>query len=82
MSVSTLIIAILDALVAIPKIADMVMGAVSAVVGWWVTKQTNDTLSAISHAAALAARAQTDEQRYEAAAAWQKALSRPRISAS
>jgi hypothetical protein len=75
-----MVIAILNALVAIPKIADLVMQTVSAIVGWYIQKQTSDTLAAIADAAAFAARAQTDEQRYQAAEKWRTALSRPRYT--
>lgn len=70
---------LLDALIAIPKIGDMVMGVVSSIVQWWLNKQTANTLGLIADAAAQGARAQTDQDRYKAAAAWQKALSQPRI---
>lgn len=71
---------ILSALIAIPKIADLVMAAVSQVVLWYVGRQQAETLSMISDAAALAARASTDDERYAAALAWKNALSRPRIT--
>lgn len=78
MSFLSFIPLVLNALVAIPKIGDMVMSAVSAVVLWWANKQTSETLADIIDAANLASRAQTQEERFAAAAAWQKALSRPK----
>lgn len=54
----------------------------SAVVLWYVERAKNETLSAISDAAALAARAQTDEDRYAVSSAWRSALSRTRITTS
>lgn len=69
---------ILDALISIPKIAGYVELAVSAIVSWYVTKQTTETLSAIADAAAFAARANSDEDRYKAAEMWRAALSRDR----
>lgn len=73
-----LIISIFDGLAAIPKIAEYVNQLAGAIMNWYVQRQTNETLSAISDAAALSARAQTSEELYAASAAWQKALSRPR----
>jgi hypothetical protein len=74
MSVAT----ILEALIAIPGIAAAVYKFVSAVVAWYVQKQTNETLAAIADAAAFAARAQTDADRYQAAQKWRDVLSRSR----
>lgn len=69
---------ILSFLAAIPKIGEMVNLAVAQVVLWYVGQAKADTISAISDAAALASRASTDEERYQAAEAWRKALSRTR----
>ena len=74
----TWVLAVLNALAAIPKIVGYVESFASLVTSWYVSRQTASTLSAIADAAALAARAQTDEERFAAAAAWQKALSRDR----
>lgn len=71
---------ILNALVAIPKIAGYIEAFVSQLMTWWVQRQTNQTLADIADAAAIGARAKTDEDRMAAAQAWQKALSRSRIS--
>lgn len=76
----TLLIAVLDALAAIPAIAGYVNQVIQAVIGWYVARQQADALAAIADAAAFAARAQTDEDRYAAAKKWQQALSHPRIS--
>lgn len=81
MTVAAFIYALLNALVAIPKIGDLVTSAVSGAVMWYVSRQNNETLSEIADAAAMAARATTDDERYKAAEAWQKALQRPRVSA-
>lgn len=72
------VIALLNALAAIPAIAGYVEKLCAAVVGWFVARQKQDTLIAIADAAALGARAKTTEERFNAAASWQKALSRPR----
>lgn len=77
-AILALIPKLLEALIAIPKIGDMVSSVVDAIVSWWVARQTSETLDMIADAAALAARAETDADRYAAAAAWQKALSQPR----
>ena len=74
-------IAILNALAAIPALLGFVESFAQAIVLWWVQRQTGQTLSLIADAAALAARASTDEERYASAEAWQKALSRPRVTA-
>ena len=76
----TLILAILNALVAIPKIAGYIESLAAAITQWYVARQTAQTLSMISDAAALAAKAQTTEDRYAAAQAWQAALSRGRVT--
>jgi hypothetical protein len=76
-----MVITILNALIAIPKIVGYVEQFASQVTLWWVQRQTTATLSQIADAAALAAHAQTDGDRYAASQAWEKALSNPRVSA-
>ena len=73
---------ILSALAAIPSILKYVESFASAVTLWFVERQNNETLSAISDAAALAANAKTDADRFKAAQSWQSALSRARESSS
>ena len=75
-----MIVSILNALTAIPQILGYVEAFAAAVTGWYVQRQKAETLSKIADAAALAARAQTDQDRYAAAQAWQVALARPRIT--
>lgn len=75
-----MITTILNALIAIPKIAGYVQSAVQTIVLWYVQRQNNQTLQSIADAAALSARAQTDGDRYAAAQAWQTALTKPRVS--
>jgi hypothetical protein len=77
-----MVLAILNALVAIPKIAGYIEDLAAAITSWWVARQTSQTLAAIANAADLAASATTQEQRYAAAQAWQTALSRPRVTVS
>lgn len=81
MSWLALVPVFLNALVAIPKIGTQVEAAVAQAVAWYVGRQNTKTLGLIADAAAAAARAQTDDDRYAAAALWQSALSRPRYSA-
>lgn len=75
-----MLLAILNALVAIPKIAGYVEQAAAAITLWYVGRQQAQTLSQIADAAALAAKAETDADRYKAADAWASALKRPRVS--
>ena len=77
-----MVLAILNALVAIPKIAGYIEDLAAAITSWYVQRQTTQTLAAIANAADLAASAQTQEQRYAAAQAWEAALSRPRVTSS
>jgi hypothetical protein len=72
--------ALFSALASIPQILGLVESFASAVTLWWVQRQNNQTLQQIADAAALASRAQTDEDRYKAADAWAAALKRPRVS--
>lgn len=73
---------VLSALVAINSIAGYVNSFAQAIILWYVARQNTDALSQIADAAALAARAQTDAERYAAAQAWQTALSRPRVTST
>lgn len=77
-----MITTILNALIAIPQICGYVESAVQAIIVWYVQRQNNETLAAIADAAALGAKAQTDQDRYAVAQAWQTALSRPRVTTS
>lgn len=71
-------------------IFSMLVGGIKAIPildGWfqqlislYLVLQTQATRSALVDAAALAARAVTDDDRYKASAGWQKALQRPRVS--
>lgn len=75
-----MVLAILNALVAIPKIGEMVMSIVSQITIWYIARAENNSKQAIADAAAFAARASTDKERYEAAQMWHDALSRDRIT--
>lgn len=76
------ILSILNGLAAIPKIADYLNQAIQVILGWWISRQEKATLSAIADAAAMEARAETDEARYAAALQWQKAFAMGRPSRS
>lgn len=73
---------ILTALAAVPAILGYVETFAGAVTLWFCQHSTNETLSAIADAAALASGATTDAQRFAAAEAWTKALSNPRVTLS
>lgn len=70
----------LTALANIKALAGYLDEAAKAITLWYLQKQQNDTLASIADAAAFAARAKTEEDRYAAAQKWRDALSRPRIS--
>jgi hypothetical protein len=78
MSVAT----ILSALAAIPSLTSFIETVAASVTLWYCQRANNQTLSAISDAAALSSAATTDDERFAAAQAWQKALSNPRVTPS
>lgn len=71
---------LLDALMSIPGLLSAVSAAAEAVTLWYIQKQQAENLAKIADAAAFAAQAQTDEERYIAAEKWRCAFSQPRIS--
>lgn len=73
-TVASVITTIVAAIKAIPIIDKWFQMLISA----YLTSQTNETKAHIVDAAAFAARAKTDEERYEASQKWQDALSRTR----
>ena len=64
----------LDALVAIPKIVSYVEAIAAGVSAWYIARQKTEVLKNIQDAAALAIRAKTTEERFQAAAKWQEVL--------
>lgn len=78
--VGAIVLAVLNAIAAIPKIAAYVEQIIAVAMGWYVARQKRDTLVMIADAAAFAARAETEDDRYLAAQKWIAALSRPRSS--
>lgn len=81
MSIISFATALFGALGSIKAILGYVQAFAQGAMLWYVNQSSQATLAEISDAAALAARATTDAERYAAADAWQKALSRPRVSA-
>lgn len=67
-----------NAIAAVPKILGYVEAFAAGVTQWYAERQTNETLKQIADAAAFAARAKTQEERYEAVNRWKSALSRSR----
>lgn len=61
---------------AVPIIDDWVRMFIAA----FVASEKSETLVLIADAAAMGARAKTQEDRYRAAEAWRRALSRDRVS--
>lgn len=75
MTASSVIAAIVAAIKAIP----ILDGWFRQIVAAWMQGQEKATMSAIVDAAASAARANTDADRYAAAEKWRLALSRSRV---
>ena len=72
-------IALLDPKVrAIAVIVEAVQSAISQITAWWIARQDASVQQKIIDAAALSARASTDEERYAAAQNWQTVLSSTR----
>ena len=75
------VIALLNALAALPAIAKYVEQFCMTVMGWWVARQNAETAGAIANAAAMQAHAQTEGDRYAADQAWHDLFaSKSRIS--
>lgn len=74
------LLALLNALAAIPKIAGYLEQIAGAFMLWYIDRQTRSTLEDIVNAAAFSARAQTKEDRGKALDLWRLALSRKRVS--
>lgn len=74
------LIPLLNAIVAVPKIGEMFERWIGFISAWYVGRQQGETLRLIVDAAALGARAKTQDDRVKVADAWQKALTRSRVS--
>ena len=70
---------ILDGLIKVPPWAGVVESVLNIAIGWYLSRQTKETLKGLSDAAALASRASTKEERYASIDAWLTAMSRPRV---
>jgi hypothetical protein len=80
MPVVAALVSIFKGLAAIPAIMEYCKEFAAQIALWYIQSQNDATISAIADAAAFAANAQTDEERYAAAEKWREALSRPRYS--
>lgn len=76
----TTAIAIFNFIFSCLKAIPIVDGWFQQFIVFYINQQTQKTKADIADAAALGARATTDEERYESAKMWLAALSRPRIS--
>lgn len=75
-----MVLAILNALAAIPSIVGFIESFAAQVTLWLIQRQNNENLSAIADAASASASAKTQEERYAATEKWMVALSRPKLS--
>lgn len=80
MTVAAFLFALFKMIAALPGLVDQMKDLAAQVAGWYVNQATEATLSKIADAAAFAAKATTQEARYEAAQRWSDALKHPRIS--
>jgi len=74
MTAATIIAAIIAIFKAIPVLDSWFRELLAS----YLSSQATETQTQICDAAAMSARAKTDDDRYKAAAAWQSAMSRPR----
>ena len=72
------LLGLFSAISAIPKIADAFKWFMSVCATWYISNVSHDALQKISDAAALAMKAETDEERFIAAQAWRDALKHKR----
>ena len=72
--------AIIGALISLIKAIPIIDGWFQQLLSTYIDGQTKETKSKIADAAALGARAKTDEERYKASSMWINALKRSRIS--
>lgn len=70
---------LLNLLIMIPRLESWVETLAASIVDWYVARQGRAALSAIADAAATAARAETEQERIDAAFKWRDALSLPRV---
>ena len=70
---------ILEFLITIPRLAGIVEQLCAAVSAWYLSRQRAETYRQIIDAAALSAKAESQDDRYKALEAWRTALSRERV---
>ncbi len=80
MPAGAIAIAIVQFLAAIPEITKDVEAGIQAIMGWYIARQEASVNAAIADAAAFAAQAKTEGDRYAAAEKWRQALSATRIT--
>lgn len=73
--------AIIGGVIAFLKAIPILDGWFQQLIAAYIMAQNAAVKAALVDAAALAARAQTDDERYKASAAWQAALQKSRVSA-
>lgn len=72
--------AIFDAIIGAIRAVPIIDGWFQQLIATWMMVQTQATLGKITDAAAFAAKAQTDADRYAASAKWQQALQQDKVS--
>lgn len=72
-------LSLFTALAAIPKILGYLEDFAAGVMLWYVNHSKAANMQAIADAAALSARAETDDEFYAASDAWHSALTRKRV---
>jgi len=80
-AVVSFLVGLFTAIADVKVLAGYAMEFAGKIAIWYVQNVTSDTLAIIADAAAKGARAQTKEERFASTDEWQKALSRPRVSA-
>ena len=71
-------LALFQALASIPKVLDFLKEFAGGVTHWYISQSEKKTLTLIQDAAAMSARAHTQEERQAALLKWREALTRPR----
>ena len=74
------LLALFNAIAAVPSMLKFAEEFAAAITLWFVQRANNETNKLIVDAAAMAARASTQEERYAAVEKWKEALSRTRVT--
>jgi len=80
MTVVSFLFSLFQAIAGVKALAQYAAEFGRLVMTWYIQGQEQKTLQMIADAAALGARAKTEDERYVAALKWKEALSRPRVS--